>query len=120
MSLKTDFFDGATGLQSKLNAAFDSGSSYVTDNLATLSDALVAAAAQGQTKFTVKINGVGGVNAAALRANNGSNLLLKSFFAGVAAGLATQDVYNYECSLELDISDSVNTSVKFNFNFQTS
>jgi|ERR1051325_374793 hypothetical protein len=119
MSLKTDYFDGATGLQSKLNDAFDAGSTYVTTNLSTLSAALIAAAAQGSTSFTVNIAGTGGLNAGYLRANNGNNLLLKAFFAGITDGLAAQEIYNYECSLALNVSDTVNTSVDFKFNFQT-
>jgi hypothetical protein len=119
MSLKTDYFDGATGLQAKLNDAFDVGSAYVTTNLSTLSAALIDAAAQGKTKFTVSITGTGSLNAGYLRANKGDNLLLKAFFAGISAGLAGQDIYNYECIPSLNISDTVDTKVDFNFNFQT-
>ena len=119
MSLKTDYFDGATGLQSKLNDAFDEGVDYVTTNLSTLSAALIDAAAQGKTKFTVTTAGTGALNAGYLRANNGDNLLLKAFFAGIQDGLAAQDIYNYECVLALNIADSVDTKVDFKFNFQT-
>jgi hypothetical protein len=119
MSLKTDFFDGLTGLHSKLNDAFDSGSAYVTANLVTISDALKANAEQGKTQFTVTVTGTGTTSAAYLRANNGNNLLLKAFFAGIQSGLATQDIYSYECSLALNVADSVNTNVDFKFNFQT-
>jgi hypothetical protein len=119
MSLKTDFFDGASGLQTKLNDAYDAGETYVTANLSTLSTALVNAAAQGKTKFTTTITGTGTLSASSLRADNGNNLLLKAFFAGVQAGLAAQEVYNYECTLKLNTADTVNTNVDFNFNFQT-
>lgn len=119
MSLKTDYFDGATGLQTKLNDAFDVGAAYVTTNLSTLSAALIDAAAQGKTKFTVTINGTSSLNAGYLRANNGNNLLLKAFFAGIADGLAGQDIYGYECAPSLNVSDTVDTKVDFNFNFQT-
>ncbi len=118
MSLKTDYFDGATGLQAKMNEAFDAGAAYVTTNISALSNGLVEAAAKGQSKFTVKVTGTGTVNASYLRANSGNNMLLKSFFAGIKDGLAAQDVYDYECSLQLDVSDSVNTNVNFLFNFQ--
>ena len=120
MSLRTDYFDGVTGLQSKLNDAFTQGGTYVTTNLTTLSNALIAAAAQGSTKFTVTINGTGALNAGYLRANNGNNLLLHAFFAGIQYGLAGQNIYDFECSLVLNVSDSINTNVDFNFNFQTS
>jgi hypothetical protein len=119
MSLKTDYYDGATGLQSKLNDAFDAGVAYVVANLSTLSTGLTAAAAQGQAKFTINVPGTGTLNAGYLRASNGNNLLLKSFFSGIKKGLADQEIYEYECSPSLNISDSVNTSVDFNFNFQT-
>ena len=42
MSLKTDYFDGATGLQAKCNDAFDAGVTWVTtDNLSAISTALI-------------------------------------------------------------------------------
>ncbi len=119
MSLKTDYFDGATGLQAKLNDAFDAGVTYVTTNLSTLSAALIDAAAQGKTKFTVTTTGTGSLNGGYLRANKGDNLLLKAFFSGIQNGLAAQDIYNYECSLVLNVTDTVDTKVDFNFNFQT-
>ena len=117
MSLKTDFYDGATGLQTKLNDAFDAGSAFVGTNTATLSTALIDNAAKGQTKFTVNI--VTGFNPSYLRANNGDNLLTKAYFAGIQSGLATQDIYNYECSLVLNTKQSDLLSVDFNFNFAT-
>ena len=119
MSLKTDFYDGSTGLNQKMDAAFAAGGAYVTTNLSTLSAALISFAAQGLTNFTVTIQGTGSVNAGYLRALNGNNLLLKAFFAGITDGLAAQSIYSYECSLVLNVSDSVNTNVDFNFNFQT-
>lgn len=120
MSLKTDYFDGATGLQAKMNDAFDAGALFVTStNLATLSAALIDAAAQGKTSFTVSISGTGALNAAYLRSNNANNLLTKAFFAGIQNGLAAQDIYNYECTLALNVADTVNTGVDFKFNFQT-
>ena len=119
MSLKTDYFDGLTGLHQKMADTFTAGQTYVTGNLATLSTALKDSAAQGKVSFSVTITGTGTVNSAHLRANKGENLLLKSFFSGVRDGLASQAIYDYECTLELDISDSVNTNVKFNFNFHS-
>ena len=117
MSLKTDYFDGATGLQTKLNDAFDAGSTFVSTNLATISAALIQAAAEGKTKFTVTVATT--FQPAYIRANNGENLLRKAYFAGIESGLAAQDIYEYECSLKLNVSDTVTTSVDFNFNFQT-
>lgn len=118
MSLKTDFFDGATGLQSKCNDAFDAGVTFVTvTNLATISAALIAAAAAGNTKFTTTI--VTSYNPATLRGNKGNNLILKAYLAGVQQGLADQDVYSYECTPTLNTSDTVDTKIDLNFNFQT-
>lgn len=118
MSLKTDYFDGATGLQQKMNDAFDEGALYVTTNLAAISAALISNAAQGKTTFTVNVAGTGALNASYLRANNGNNLLLKAFLAGITSGLAGQEVYSYECTPKLNVSDSINTSVDLNFTFQ--
>lgn len=118
MSLKTDYFDSVNGIHSKMNEAFVAGSEYVDANLGALSSGLVANAAQGKTKFTIIIPGTGTANAAWLRGNKGDNLLLKSFFAGIVSGLSAQEIYSYECTLELDVSSTVDTNVKFNFNFQ--
>jgi len=117
MSLKTDYYDGATGLTTKMEDAFDAGSTFVTTNLLTLSNALKASAAQGLTKFVVSITTSD--NPAYLRGNSGNNLYLKSYLAGVQFGLGGQNVYNYECVLTLNTSDTVDTKIDFNFNFQT-
>lgn len=124
MSLIDSYLSGSTGLNGQMDAAFDAGVAYVgtgtpspTGNWTILSNALLAAAAQGQTKFSVVVSGVGGLNAGYLRACNGNNLLLKSFFAGIHQQLAAEGIYDYQCSLQLDVSDSVNTNVLFNFNF---
>lgn len=119
MSLKTDYFDGATGLQSKMNDAFDIGVAYITTNLSAISTALISAAAQGKTKFTVTLSGTSSLNPEYLKANNGNNLLLKAFLAGLTDGLAAQDIYAYECTPALNTSSSTTTSVDLNFNFQT-
>lgn len=119
MSLKTDYFDGATGLQAKMNDAFDGGVTYVSTNLSVLSAGLIDNAAKGNTSFTVQVLGTGSVSASYLRANNGNNLLLKAFLAGLTSGLAAQDIYSYECTPALNVSDSVNTNVDFKFTFAT-
>lgn len=119
MSLKTDYFDGATGLQTKMSDAFDAGVAYVNANLAALSATLISNAAQGQTAFTVNVAGTGTLNSAYLRANNGNNLLLKAFIAGLKDGLAAQDIFEYECTPALNVSSPTITSVDFNFDFQT-
>lgn len=88
-------------------------------NFNTLQQALLTAASQGSTKFTCTINGTGPLNAGYLRANKGQNLLLKAFLAGITEGLASQAIYSYECTPSLNVSDTVDTKIDFNFNFQT-
>lgn len=118
MSLKTDFFDGATGLHEKCNDAFDAGVTFVaTDNLAVISAALVSAAAAGNTKFTVTLTT--SYNPSILRGNKGNNLILKAYLAGIKQGLADQQIYDYECAAALNVGDSVDTKIDLNFNFQT-
>jgi len=117
MSLKTDYYDGATGLTLKMEDAFDAGTAFVTTNLTTLSNALKSYAAQGLTKFTVSITTSD--NPAYLRGNSGNNLYLKSYLAGVEGGLAGQNIYNYECEVELNTDDNIDTKIDFNFAFAT-
>ncbi len=118
MSLKTDFFDGATGLHEQCNDAFDAGVTFVTvTNLAAIAAALVSNAAAGNTKFTVTLSTT--YQPAILRGNKGNNLILKAYLAGIAKGLADQQVYAYECTPALNISDTVDTKIDLNFNFQT-
>lgn len=88
-----------------------------TGNFLTLQSGLINAAAQGLTCFVVTVQGTGAVNAGWLRANNGNNLLLKSFFSGIHAGLAEQNIYQYQCRLVLNVQDRVNTNVDFHFDF---
>lgn len=118
MSLKTDFFDGLTGLHQKEQDAFDAGVDFVAvDNLTTISDALKAAAEAGKTKFTVTI--LTSYQPSFLRGNKGDNLILKSYLAGVRKGLADQSIFDFECSPALNVSDNVDTKIDLNFNFQT-
>lgn len=118
MSLKTDFFDGASGLQSKCNDAFDAGVDFVaTTYLTSISNELKAQAALGNTKFTVTL--VTSFNPSALRGNKGDNLILKAYLAGIQQGLADQDIYAYECTPKLNVSDAVDTKIDLNFNFAT-
>jgi len=118
MSLKTDFFDGATGLHNQCDTAFDAGVTFVTGvNLSSISAALVANASSGNTKFTVTLGTT--YMPAILRGNKGNNLILKAYLAGVQKGLSDQDVYSFECTPALNISDSVDTKIDLNFVFQT-
>lgn len=118
MSLKTDFFDGSTGLLNQCDLAFAAGENFIgVDNLSALSTDLKAQAAQGLTKFTITYPT--SYNPVALRGNKGDNLILKSYLAGVSAGLAAQNIYNFEVTPKLNITDTVTTSIDLVFNFQT-
>lgn len=88
-----------------------------TGNYTTLDSALMSAAQQGLTDFSVTVQGTGTLNGGYLRQNNGNNLLLKSFFGGISYALATQKIYGYQCTLSLDVSDRTNTNVMFTFSF---
>jgi hypothetical protein len=117
MSLKTDFYDGATGLTQKCADAFSAGQSFVTSNLSAISADLKEQASFGVTKFT--LNYVATFDAAILRGNKGNNLMLKSYLAGIQNGMANQAIYNYEVAPALNISDSATTTIDLNFTFQT-
>ena len=88
-----------------------------TGNYSELQNGLQSGANQGLTNFCVQVMGTGSLNGGFLRANNGNNLLLKTFFAGIQYALATEMIYYYECSLSLDVSKTTDTNVNFNFMF---
>jgi hypothetical protein len=88
-----------------------------TGNYATLQGALSAAAAAGQLQFNFLVQGTGTANSVYLRGRNGDNLYLRSFFAGILQAMANQQIYDYQCGLELDISTIQGTNVIFHFNF---
>lgn len=118
MSLRTDFFDGATGLHEKCKAAFTAGVDFVTvTNLSAISTALINNAALGNTAFKVIL--ITNYLPSTLRGNKGNNLILKAYLAGIQAGLADQDIYSYECTPALNIIDAIETKIDLNFNFQT-
>ena len=118
MSLKTDYFDGATGLQAKCNDAFYAGVQFIViDNIAAISATLISAAAAGNTKFTVTL--MTSYQPSTLRGNKGNNLILKAYLAGIQKGLADQEIYNYECLAALNVADSIDTKIDLNFTFQT-
>jgi hypothetical protein len=118
MSLKTDFYDGSTGLLTQCDTAFAAGSSFVTGiNLTSISNDLKSQAALGLTTFTLTYQTT--YNPVAMRGNKGNNLILKAYLAGIQSGLATQNIYDYEVSPSLNISDTVTTSIDLNFTFQT-
>jgi hypothetical protein len=82
-----------------------------------LQTALQNAAAGGQQDFRVATLGTGNMNSAVLRSCNGNNLALRAFFAGIYQAMASQQIYNYQVRLQLDISTTSSTNVIFNFGF---
>ena len=112
MSLKTDYFDGVNGFNTKMNDAFVAGQGLVTTNLAALTSALQAAAAKGQKQFTVNL--ITTFEPANLRLNGFHQ---QSYFAGIINQLGNEEIYDYEIKLKLNTSDATNTSVDFLFAF---
>jgi hypothetical protein len=120
MSLKDSFYQNSTGLLQQEQTAFNAGSTLVGTGPGVGSYDVIAAALQsnaalGLTKFTINVPVT--YNPAALRGNNGNNLILKAFLAGVQSGLATQSIFDYECTPVLNTSDTLNTSLDLNFTF---
>lgn len=113
MSLRTDYLDGVDGISQKMQAVADAGLQFVVDSTATLSAALKAAATRGDDVFLVTIPVVFEPGNLRLKGKH-----LASFFAGVRAGLAAEDIFDYECDLSLNTDDQINTAIDFNFKFQ--
>src|ERR1035437_7159398 len=110
MSLKTDYLQGSTGLTTQMLAVFTAGEAFVTTNLAALTAAMQLNAAAGINKFTVTI----------LSPAPGHNLRLKgiymnTYFAGIRAALMAEEIYDYEVTVVLNTSDTVDTNVDLNF-----
>src|ERR1035437_5661697 len=106
MSLRDSYFNGSTGIQQQMDAAFAAGVAFVGTNLTSLQTALLAAAAQGKLEFRVIVQGTGSANAVYLRNLNGNNLYLRSFFAGIIDAMSSEQIYDYQVKLQLDISTS--------------
>lgn len=118
MSLKTDYFDGLTGLHQKEADAFSAGVSFINvANLAAISTELVNAAAAGKTTFVVSL--ATSYLPTILRGNKGDNLIAKSYLAGVRKALSDQAIYEFECTPGLNITDPLTVKIDLNFNFQT-
>ena len=112
MSLKTDYLDGANGFTLQMAGVFAAGESFVTTNLATLTSELQTAASKGLKAFTVTIETT--FEPANLRLNGTHQA---TYFAGIITALSVEDIYNYEASLSLNVSDTTTTSVDFKFSF---
>jgi hypothetical protein len=114
MTLRADYFDNSTGIQTAIANAVAAGSTFVTTNLATLSSGLQTAAAQGKTTFTVTI--ATSYQTTTLRLNT---VILEAYLAGITQGLADQLIYDFECTPTLNTSDNMTTSINFNFDFSS-
>ena len=112
MSLKTDYLDGANGFTIQMAGVFADGETFVTTNSGTLTTELQSAAAKGLKSFTVNIET--NQNPSSLRLDG---IYLSTYFAGIEAQLAQEDIYNYEVTLSLNTSDQTLTSVDFLFSF---
>ena len=113
MSLKSDYYDGVTGLLQQCDTAFVSGQSFITSNLTAISDDLKSQASQGITKFTLTYTTT--YNPSILRGNKANNLILKSYLAGIQDGLASQAIYDFEVTPSLNVADSVITGIDVNY-----
>lgn len=112
MTLKTDFFDGATGLHTQMNDVFDQGVALVTGNLAAITSELTTNAGKGNVTFTYNL--ITTFEPANLRLGG---LHWQHYQAGIISGLGAEDIYSHEVTITLNTSDATETSIDFNFTF---
>ncbi len=120
MSLRDQYFAGATGLTQKLQDAHDAGVALVGTQTGegqwdTITAGLQSNAASGLKTFTVTVPTT--YLPAALRGNKGNNLILKAYLSGVTEQLSSQLIYDFECTPTLNTDDTVDTSIDLNFTF---
>ena len=113
MSLKTDY-----GLAAALDTAFNAGKDYIGTELApgsaypTLSAGLTDAASQGKETFLISV--------AVLHAPETLKLQNKywlAFQSGMYQALADEGIYNTEVTFTLNVADTLETKIDFNFSF---
>lgn len=110
MSLKTDFWDGATGLNEQMNDVFDEGVLFVSTNLAAISTELKVQAAKGVTDFTLTLSVSFEPNNLRLKGKH-----MDTYFAGIIKGFTDEDIYSYEVTPVLNEADTVNLRIDLNF-----
>ena len=110
MSLKTDFWDGATGFHTQMDEVFDAGTAFVVTNLATISLALTDNAAKGVTDFTLTLPSDFEPNNLRLKGTH-----MDTYFAGITKGFSDEDIYSYEVVPVLNEADTVNLQIDLNF-----
>ncbi len=120
MSLRDQYLEGSTGLETQLKNAHDAGVALVGTQSGegqwdAITAGLQANAALGLTTFTVTIPTT--YLPANLRGNKGNNLIWLSYKSGIQQGLSQQLIYTNECNPTLNTADTVNTSVDLNFTF---
>lgn len=94
MSLKTDYFDGSTGLLTKIDDSFDLGVAWVATNLSDISDDLKVQAAMGIGTFTLTY--ATSDNLTNMMSNNAENKIAYGYLAGVQYALAGQSLYYFD------------------------
>lgn len=112
MSLKTDYFDGATGLLTKIDDSFDLGVAWVVTNTSAISTSLKAFAAKGIKEFPVSIATTD--NLTNMMYNSADNDIARGYLAGVQKGLADQDLYYFNVVPSLT-GDTTTAYVQLNF-----
>lgn len=111
MSLKTDY-----NLQSQMDDVYDLGVSLIqptpTAAYTIISGELAAAAAAGETDFTVN------VNHNAINDNlELSGTYWRSYSAGILTALASENIYNYEVAVVLNTTVTGTATIDLIFSF---
>lgn len=110
MSLRTDY-TGA--LDTKLAEARQNGFTFVkTTNLTSITSGMATAAGQGKKKFT--LNFAATYQPADLRLKGP---LWLAYQSGIVEALASEDIMQNEVTVDLNLSDSLNTSIDLIFDF---
>jgi hypothetical protein len=110
MSLRTDF-TGAT--DTALAAARAAGVTFIdTTNLAAITSAMAAAAAQGKRAFTLSYSVTYQTEDLKLLGP-----LWEAFETGITQALAVEDIMGNEVTVSLNTSDTVTTRVDLAFDF---
>ena len=123
MSLKDAFYQNATGLLQKMQAAHDAAVAWVgtysaptyTGEYEAIEAGLEENAAKGLRTFTVTIATV--YLPTVLRGNSGDNLITKAYLSGITEALSTNLIYSHECTPVLNTADPDVLQIDLNFDF---
>lgn len=111
-TFKEDYFDGATGFHQQMADCFAAGEAFIVANAALITAGLQSAAASGKKTFTINLVTVD--NPSYLRLNG---TYAQTYLNGISQALADGEIYSYECTPVLNLSDSVSVSINLNFTF---